>query len=127
MAGALDCLFGLSGRRALVTGSSQGADRRRWRPRLAFTDANGAKWCAGSGVVPAAVPGVAAHAGIVPVAVVYRAGPAPVGGDEMQALPAGTIEIVLPNGCRLRVQEALGRHHLGVRTKSSCSTPAHFA
>ena len=32
----------------------------RGRPRLAFTDANGAKWCAGSGVVvPAAVRGIA--------------------------------------------------------------------
>lgn len=44
-------------------------------------------------------------AGFVPVAVVDQARPTPVGGDEVPALPAGTIEIALPNGCRLRVQE----------------------
>jgi hypothetical protein len=44
-------------------------------------------------------------AGFVPVAVVDQARPTPVGGDEVPALPAGTIEIAPPNGCRLRVQE----------------------
>ena len=57
-----------------------------------------------SGLV--ASPGVTAAGGFVPITVVNDRLVATVGsGDGFVPLPAATIEIELPNGCRVRVHE----------------------
>ena len=53
-----------------------------------------------------ASPGVTAVGGFVPITVENDRSVATVGpGDGFVPLPAATIEIELPNGCRLRVHE----------------------
>lgn len=52
--------------------------------------------------------GPAADAGFVPITVHDEPRPRPMAGvDGAEVLPAGTIEIALPNGCRLRVHERI--------------------